>query len=375
MEINSAWEEQLLNEFYWLHAHPELAFEEFETTKRLRENMLRADIEILDLPLPTGVVARIGNGAPPHIAIRADIDALPITEQTDLPYKSVNVGKMHACGHDFHTVTVLGAAQLLKGQEENLRGTVTIIFQPAEETGGGAEKLLSAGILDGPEIIWGLHSSSRLDVGTVGISKGAVTASVDRFAVTFQGKSSHAAHPEKGIDPIVMAAQFISAVHCVRGQNIDPANANLVAVTHVESGNTWNVMPDTAWLEGTVRSFISSDREKIKRRLDTLAAGIAAAYDGSAKTEWFTGPPATNNDEELAQIARRLAQEEKLTVVPAPTSLAGEDFACYQTKMRGMFILVGTGKSASNHNPHFCVNPAAIIPTAKYLSKLCLASC
>ena len=374
MEFIADWETWLLDEFRWLHAHPELANEEFQTTNRLRENLTRLGITVLDVPLSTGLAARIGTGAPPHIALRADIDALPVAEQTQLPYRSVYTDKMHACGHDFHTTAVLGAIYLLKAQEKNLRGTVTVIFQPAEENAEGAKKILAAGALDAATAIWGLHSSPLLDVGTVGISAGAVTASVDRFGITFQGKSSHVAHPEKGTDPIIMAAQFITAVHSVRGQNVDPANANLIGVTHVKSGNTWNVMPATAWLEGTVRSFSPADREKIKARIYELAAGIAAAYGGQADVEWIVGPPPTANDEELAQIARQIASTENLRVIPAPTSLIGEDFACYQEKMRGMFVIVGTGKSAALHNPHFCVAPGAIIPTVKYLHKLCLTT-
>ena len=365
------WSAWLLKEFQWFHAHPELSYEEFETTARLRENLRKAEIPILDLPLETGLVARIGTGEAPHIALRADIDALPINEQTNLPYQSVTSGKMHACGHDFHLSAVLGAATLLKEREEKLKGTVTIVFQPAEETPGGAKKILASHALDPVQLIFGLHSSPVLTVGEIGIRKGAVTASVDQFAITFQGKGTHAAHPERGIDPILMAAEFITAVPSIRSQNLDPAAPNLVSVTHVEGGNTWNVTPERAWLEGTVRSLCPRDRGRIKERIYALAEGIASAFGGTTEIDWYAGPPATNNDETWTELAKEEAISKNLYVVPAPASLAGEDFAYYQESIKGVFLLVGTGKGSSNHSPTFQVDPVALAPTAKYLASLC----
>ena len=360
----------LIHEFEWLHAHPELSYEELETTDRLKNNLKQAGIDVLYLPLATGLVARIGSGKP-HIVLRADIDALPIEEMTNLPYKSVYPGKMHACGHDFHTVCVLGAALILNEIKTRLKGTITFIFQPAEEAPGGAKKILATHALDGANIILGLHSSPLLNVGTIGIKSGAVTASVDKFGITFLGKGTHAAHPERGIDPIMMATNFVCAVHSIRGQNLDPAVAGLISVTHIESGNTWNVIPETAFLEGTTRSLTVADRLLIKKRIHELAAGIATTFGGSANVDWYDGPPATDNDETLAQIAKQVAERLNLSVVDAPVSLAGEDFAYYQECIKGMFIIVGTGEGSANHSTTFMVDTGAIDITANYFAELC----
>ena len=361
----------LHDHFTWMHRHPELSFEEVETTKRVRAVLEAHAIRILDLPLKTGLVAEIGSGAP-IIALRADIDALPITEATDLPYASTCPGKMHACGHDFHTTTVLGAALLLKAHENDLRGTIRIVFQPGEEAPGGAKNVLETGALADVSAIFGLHCSPRLPVGTIGITAGALTASVDRFVITFHGRGTHAAHPEGGIDPIVCAASFIEAAQTIVSRNLEPFDAGLVSITHVAAGNTWNVIPETAMVEGTTRSMTAANRTRIKERLYALANGIAAAHGATADIDWYAGPPATNNTETWAAAAKDVAEAQQWNVVQAPPSLAGEDFAYYQETIPGCFVLVGTGPSIANHNPKFVIHTEAIVPTAKYLASLAM---
>ena len=361
----------LHDHFTWMHRHHELSFEEVETTKRVRAVLEAHAIRILDLPLKTGLVAEIGSGAP-IIALRADIDALPITEATDLPYASTCPGKMHACGHDFHTTTVLGAALLLKAHENDLRGTIRIVFQPGEEAPGGAKNVLETGALADVSAIFGLHCSPRLPVGTIGITAGALTASVDRFVITFHGRGTHAAHPEGGIDPIVCAASFIEAAQTIVSRNLEPFDAGLVSITHVAAGNTWNVIPETAMVEGTTRSMTAANRTRIKERLYALANGIAAAHGATADIDWYAGPPATNNTETWAAAAKDVAEAQQWNVVQAPPSLAGEDFAYYQETIPGCFVLVGTGPSIANHNPKFVIHTEAIVPTAKYLASLAM---
>lgn len=362
-------QDELLNEFYWLHRHPELSYEEFETTKRLRLRVEEAGIRVLELPLKTGFVAEIGHGKP-VIALRTDIDALPITEDTGLPYSSETKGKMHACGHDFHMTSVLGATLLLKEHEDELKGTVRIIFQPAEEAPGGAKVVMQTGVLDDVQAIFGLHTLPTLDTGIIGVNDGAVTASVDRFVIHFNGKGTHGAHPDRGVDPVPMLAAFIAGVQTIVSRNLNPFHAGLVSVTHVEAGNTWNVIPETAMAEGTTRAMSTEDRALIKQRVYELAESTAKAYGGQAVIDWYAGPPATRNVHKWAELARKVGQEEHLKVIEAGGSLAGEDFAFYQEKIDGVFVLVGTGKSASNHNPKFKVDPTAILPTAKFLAKL-----
>lgn len=362
--------QKITDEFYWFHRHPELSYEEVETTKRLRDDLAAAGIEVLDLPLKTGLVAKVGTGEAPFIALRCDIDGLPIQEESGLDYASEHAGRMHACGHDFHISTVLGSAYLLKAQEKDLHGTVYLIFQPAEEAPGGARKVMETGVLKEVQAIFGLHTSPLYDVGTLGIRAGAVTASVDKFTVTFCGKGTHAAHPERGTDPIVMAASFVTAAQSIVSRNIDPAHPSLVSITHIESGNTWNVIPETAWLEGTVRCLTAEDRKRIKQRIYELAEGQAASFGGHAELTWYAGPPATNNTPAWTDFAIQVAEESGLTVEPAPVNLAGEDFAYYQEEIPGAFVLVGTGKSPANHNPKFHVDPAALVPAAKYMARL-----
>lgn len=362
--------QKITDEFYWFHRHPELSYEEVETTKRLRDDLAAAGIEVLDLPLKTGLVAKVGTGEAPFIALRCDIDGLPIQEESGLDYASEHVGRMHACGHDFHISTVLGSSYLLKAQEKDLAGTVYLIFQPAEEAPGGARKVMETGVLEEVQAIFGLHTSPLYDVGTLGIRAGAVTASVDKFTVTFCGKGTHAAHPERGTDPIVMAASFVTAAQSIVSRNIDPAHPSLVSITHIESGNTWNVIPESAWLEGTVRCLTAEDRKRIKQRIYELAEGQAASFGGHAELTWYAGPPATNNTPDWTDFAIQVAEASGLTVEPAPVNLAGEDFAYYQEEIPGAFVLVGTGKSPANHNPKFHVDPAALGPAAKYMARL-----
>lgn len=362
--------QKITDEFYWFHRHPELSYEEVETTKRLREDLAAVGIEVLDLPLKTGLVAKVGTGEAPFIALRCDIDGLPIQEESGLAYASEHAGRMHACGHDFHISAVLGSAYLLKAKERELRGTVYLIFQPAEEAPGGARKVMETGVLKDVQAIFGLHTSPLYDVGMLGIRSGAVTASVDKFTVTFHGKGTHAAHPERGIDPIVMAASFVTAAQSIVSRNIDPAHPGLVSITHIESGNTWNVIPESSWLEGTVRCLTAEDRKLIKKRIYELAEGQAASFGGHAELTWYAGPPATDNTPDWTDFAIEVAKEAELDVVPAPVNLAGEDFAYYQEEIPGVFVLVGTGKSPANHNPKFHVDPAALGPAAKYMARL-----
>ncbi len=362
--------QKITDEFYWFHRHPELSYEEVETTKRLREDLAAVGIEVLDLPLKTGLVAKVGTGEAPFIALRCDIDGLPIQEESGLAYASEHAGRMHACGHDFHISAVLGSAYLLKAKERELRGTVYLIFQPAEEAPGGARKVMETGVLKDVQAIFGLHTSPLYDVGTLGIRSGAVTASVDKFTVTFHGKGTHAAHPERGIDPIVMAASFVTAAQSIVSRNIDPAHPGLVSITHIESGNTWNVIPESSWLEGTVRCLTAEDRKLIKKRIYELAEGQAASFGGHAELTWYAGPPATDNTPDWTDCAIEVAKEAGLDVVPAPVNLAGEDFAYYQEEIPGVFVLVGTGKSPANHNPKFHVDPAALGPAARYMARL-----
>lgn len=364
-------EEELIGLFHEFHRHPELSNEEFETTKKIKELLGQVDIEVLDLPLKTGLVAQVkGNPNGPVVAIRCDIDALPIIEETSLSYKSLSNGKMHACGHDFHTAVVLGAAYLVKKYQGSLIGTVKFIFQPGEESGDGAQKIISTGALDDVDAIFGIHNVSDYEVGVMGLKEGAMTAAVDRFEIKITGVGSHAAKPEKSVDPIIISTNIINALQTIVSRNISPTDKALLSVTHVESGNTWNVIPETAYIEGTVRTLDEHTRELIPERMKALVEGIAKSYGGNAELIWHSGSPATKNDEEWTNFASKLGRIMGYDVKRITMGLEGEDFAYYQKGIPGVFIVVGTGISEAHHHPEYTVDEKAIIKCSRYFSRL-----
>lgn len=366
-----ALEQKLTSFFEELHMHPELSYEEYETTERIKRELAAAGIEILQIPLKTGVTA-IVRGAKPGktYGLRCDIDALPIAEETDLPYKSKTPGKMHACGHDFHTAAVFGAALLLQERKEELQGTVKILFQPAEESSHGAETVLETGVFSDVTAIFGLHTAAYLPGGTLGIRAGSVMAAVDRFELNITGTGCHGGHPDEGVDTILVAASVIQAFQSIVGRNLNPFHTGVVSVTRINGGNTWNVIPDKVELEGTVRSMEKDDRIFIERRMREIAEHTAAAYGANAELLWYPGPPATVNEKAWSAFAQKVAEESGFEVVPQRNSTGGEDFAFYLEKIPGCFINVGTGVGYPNHHPKFYADEAALTPAAEYLEKL-----
>lgn len=366
-----ALEQKLTGFFEELHMHPELSYEEYETTERIKRELAAAGIEILQIPLKTGVTA-IVRGAKPGktYGLRCDIDALPIAEETDLPYKSKTPGKMHACGHDFHTAAVFGAALLLQERKEELQGNVKFLFQPAEESSHGAETVLETGVFSDVTAIFGLHTAAYLPVGTLGIRAGSVMAAVDRFELNITGTGCHGGHPDEGVDTILVAASVIQAFQSIVGRNLNPFHTGVVSVTRINGGNTWNVIPDKVELEGTVRSMEKDDRIFIERRMREIAEHTAAAYGANAELLWYPGPPATVNEKAWSAFAQKVAEERGFEVVPQRNSTGGEDFAFYLEKIPGCFINVGTGVGYPNHHPKFYADEAALTPAAEYLEKL-----
>ena len=366
-----ALEQKLTSFFEELNMHPELSYEEYETTERIKRELAAAGIEILQIPLKTGVAA-IVRGAKPgkNYGLRCDIDALPIAEETDLPYKSKTPGKMHACGHDFHTAAVFGAALLLQERKEELQGNVKILFQPAEESSHGAETVLETGVFSDVTAIFGLHTAAYLPVGTLGIRAGSVMAAVDRFELNITGTGCHGGHPDEGVDTILVAASVIQAFQSIVGRNLNPFHTGVVSVTRINGGNTWNVIPDKVELEGTVRSMEKDDRIFIERRMREIAEHTAAAYGANAELLWYPGPPATVNEKAWSAFAQKVAEESGFEVVPQRNSTGGEDFAFYLEKIPGCFINVGTGVGYPNHHPKFYADEAALTPAAEYLEKL-----
>ena len=343
------------DKFFWLHRHPELSGQEFQTTECIKRVLSYNDIPIYPLPLTTGLVAHLGNGGP-VIAFRCDIDALPMTEKSGLAYASEYPGKMHACGHDFHAASLLGIAIALRGSLP-LPGTVKLIFQPAEENLAGARQILQTGILDDVDVIFGLHCCAGYPRGTIISRPGFMNGAVDEFRIDFYGKSAHACRPHQSADPIIMIGGFIQEAQTIVSRNTAPFHPVVVGITHIESGTAKNIIPETGFVEGTIRSLYPEDRSMAKERLYRIARGIADNFGGSADIHFTEGPPATDNDSSWVALTENVARNQGLPFVIAPDSLSGEDFAFYQQKIPGAFIQIGTGVGPMMHNPAFRVDP------------------
>lgn len=354
-----------------LHENPELSLKEYETTKRIRKWLKEENIKILDLPLEVGVVAEIEGDYPgPTIALRSDIDALPIVEETGLDFASKNLGVMHACGHDFHTSSILGAAILINERKSELYGKVRIIFQPAEENAKGADIIIKAGALENVEAIFGMHNKPDLPVGTIGIKSGALMASVDRFEIDVIGVGGHAGIPDNSIDPIVVGSQIVSSLQTVVSRNLTPFSNVAISITRFQAGNTWNVIPSKAELEGTVRTFQNDVRDIIPNLMKRNVEGIASAFGAKVDFRWYPYAPSIYNHDKYTKVVTEAATELGYKVVEAKQSAGGEDFALYQTKIPGYFVWMGVGGSKEWHHPSYNLNEEALIVAAKYFAGL-----
>ncbi|MCF9000054.1 amidohydrolase [Acinetobacter nectaris] len=355
--------------FYDLHQHPELSNNEFETTQKIKKALDQYHIKVLDLPLKTGLVAEIGQGLP-FIVLRGDIDALPIQEEVDVSYISKNDGVMHACGHDFHATAMLGTAILLKEREHTLEGTVRIIFQAAEEVGTGALDVIRTGVLDQAEVVFGIHNDPTLASGIIGCKAGALTAGVDRFAIRIQAKGTHAARPQDGNDPLIVVAHIIQIFQTIISRRISSDENAVVSLTQVHSGTTWNIIPDTAFLEGTVRSFNAQTRQLIENEIRQILKGIEQTFAVKIDLDWQAGPPSVTNDSIWSNFALQVAKESNLKYREIEKSPIGEDFSFYQEKVAGAFIMIGSGGPYPLHHPKFKIDTNIVFPSALYLSNL-----
>lgn len=359
-----------------LHAHPELSNREERTARVVAEHLRTMGVDGLKTGVAHhGVVALIRGGKPgPTVALRADIDALPIRERTGLPFASQNDGAMHACGHDAHTAMLLGAAQVLVQIRQSIPGTVKLIFQPAEEgpppgEEGGAKLMIEEGVLADPEVsaIFGLHVSTEIEAGKIGYRYGALLASVDRFQITISGKQSHAAMPWKGVDPIVASAQVITAIQTIASRKIDARRPVVVSVGIIRAGTAWNIIPDEVTLEGTIRTHDDEVRRQAVEEFRRLVLQTATAHGATAKIVFDDYGPVTFNDPELggrmkASLERAAGQQ---NVVEAEPVLGGEDFAHYARKIPGFYFFLGVrnesiGAVHAPHTPDFLIDEAAL---------------
>ncbi len=342
-----------------LHMYPEVSGTEVETTRYIREALEAMGLTCWDLKSKTGVVAEIGNDNGQTLALRADIDALPIVEQTGLDYASKNEGAMHACGHDFHTASLLGAVQVLKEQEAHLQGKVRFIFQPAEESNQGARALISEGVLEGVDAIIGFHNKPELPVGTIGVKEGPLMAAVGQFKAEITGVGTHAAAPHNGNDPIVTACQVIANAQVIVARHTSPLEPVVLSVSHIEAGNTWNVIPEKVFFEGTIRTFNKEVEREMTEQFEKMIVQTADVYGQKGSIEWILTPPVVHNDAAVTKVVKSVT-EKFATVVTPEVTLGAEDFANYMEHVPGCFVFIGTGCPHEWHHPAFLVDDAAL---------------
>jgi amidohydrolase len=358
------------------HAHPELANREERTARIVAERLREMGVdEIRTGVAHHGVVALIHGRKPgPCVALRADMDALPIPEQTDLPFTSQNKGVMHACGHDAHTAMLLGAAWVLSRMRDVMPGAVKLIFQPAEEGAppgedGGAKMMIAEGVLQDPEVsaVFGMHISPDLEAGKISYRFGGLLASVDRFRVTISGKQSHAATPWKGIDPIVASAQIVSAVQTIASRRIDARQPIVVSFGMIHGGQAWNIIPDSVELEGTIRTHEAEVRRQAVREFNRIVQHTANGLGCQVEIEMSDYGPVVWNDPKLGAKTRpsllRAAGESN--VVEALPVMVGEDFAHYARRVPGCFIFLGVrnesmGAVHALHTPQLVIDESAL---------------
>lgn len=352
--------------FRELHQHPELADEEHWTTQRIKSVLAELDIAVQDYGLGTGVVAEIiGDAQGPTIALRADIDALPLQEETELPYKSQIDGVAHSCGHDFHTTALLGAAAMLQAERDQLPGKVRLLFEPGEERHTGAKAMIKAGVLQDVQAIFGMHNMPQIPVGTVGVKVGKLMASNDNFQVTVKGRGSHAAMPHTGRDPLVATAAIVLMLQTIVSRNIDPADRVVLTVGQITGGHANNVIPDDCFFRGTIRCFSSESRALAKQRFNELVSQTALAYGQTADIEWDQGPAPVNNDADVTALVSQQA-EQFMTVAPAKPTNADDDFASFEEQVPGCYAFMGSKGNATLHHSDFIADPAGL----KYAAKL-----
>lgn len=335
------------------HQYPELSEYEYETTKRLRRILESYDITILDLPLETGLVAEIGQGDS-FVAVRTDIDALPITEQVENEFASTNEGVMHACGHDIHMASILAVATCLKEVESDLNGRVRFIFQPAEELGYGAFYITDTKAIDGAKAVLGYHNYPTLDIGEFAVKSGVITSSVDRFEYKIKGTGAHAAKPEQGNDPVIVLGQLINSVQSIVSRNMSAFDNAVVTIGEVSSGNTWNVIADHAYVQGTVRSFDEDKRNEIEQRLKAIGDGLAKAFNVEIETIYHRLPGAVVNDEKLTNDAITVAKEVgyNVSIMDEPLTI-GEDFSGFSQQYPSVFVFIGSNSEYDLHHPKY----------------------
>jgi amidohydrolase len=375
-----------------IHQNPELGNREFETARLVAEHLQQLGYEVRTGVAHTGVVAFLRGGRPgPVVALRADMDALPVLEQTDFPFRStkkdtwggMEVAVMHACGHDIHTSVLMGTAAVLADLKAEISGGVLLIFQPAEEgppagEEGGADLMLREGAFDQhlPAAIFALHSSPFLDVGSIAYTSGAALASSDRFQITVTGRQSHGAAPHQGIDPVVTAAQLVLALQTIPSRTLDPLQPCVLTVAMIHGGERFNIIPEQVALEGTVRTYDPGVQDTVERRMREIAEGITRAAGANFELDYMRGNPPTINDPALVQDALPTLQAVLGAdrVIASPPVMAAEDFSLFARRVPGFMFWLGVHAPGTEtgplHSPIMRADDGAIPVGMRVLSNL-----
>ncbi|CDZ41898.1 M20 family metallopeptidase [Neorhizobium galegae] len=361
----------------YLHENPEILYEVENTASFVEQKLKEFGVdEVVPGIGRTGVVGIIrGKGRGGRtIGLRADMDALPLTEITGKPWASKIPGKMHACGHDGHTSMLLGAAKYL-AETRNFNGTVALIFQPAEEGGAGALAMVDDGMMERFRIdeVYGMHNMPGIPLGQFAIRKGGIMAAPDRFTITIKGRGGHAAQPHKTIDPIFIGSQLVGSLQAIAARNADPVHSIVISVTRFDAGTAYNIIPDQATLWGTVRTLSEETRDLAENRIRQIVEGIVSAHGATSEIDYYRQCPVTfNHDLETDHaigVATEVVGASNVDTNVEPT-MAGEDFAFMLKKRPGAFIFIGNGDTAALHNPHYDFDDEAISYGISYWVRL-----
>ncbi|HLX56509.1 MAG TPA: amidohydrolase [Ktedonobacteraceae bacterium] len=368
-----------------LHEHPELAFEEVRTSGIVAQRLQKLGVEVQTGVAKTGVVGFLRGGASKPgaktIAIRADMDALPIYELNEIDYRSRADGKMHACGHDGHTSILLAVADILTKRKDELSGNVKFVFQPAEETVAGAAPMVKEGVMKDVDGVIGLHLISDYTLGRVGVRSGPVFASADKLIFTVRGKGGHAAMPETTVDPIVIAAFIVTALQTLISRETSPFSPAVITIGKIQAGTAFNIIPETAEMHGTMRSFTKEHRTKLLRRIPEVASGMASALGGSCDVQIIDGCPPCVNDSSMTEVVRNAAiaavGEKGLDESEEVLSTTSDDMACFLDAVPGCYFIVGAnnpekGADYPLHHPRFNIDEDALPVAVEVLSRAAL---
>jgi hippurate hydrolase len=359
-----------------LHAHPELQYDVHRTAGKVAELLQEFGVDEVATGIGrTGVVGVIrGRGPGRVIGLRADMDALPITERTGKPHASRNTGRMHACGHDGHTAMLLGAARYL-AETRNFDGTAVVIFQPAEEGGAGGRAMVEDGLMErfGIEEVYGLHNLPGLAAGTFGIREGGIMAATDEFQIVIEGRGGHAALPHNTVDPVMIAAQLVTALHTIVSRNVDPMRSAVLSVTMLKAGDAFNIIPRSASMTGTVRTLDNEIRDFMEEQLRAVATGLCETFGATATINYRRGYPVTVNRPQqtafAAAVATEVAGAERVNE-KADATMGGEDFAYMLEARPGAYIFLGNGDSSELHTDTYDFNDDIIPIGVSYWARL-----